>query len=179
MTSTDYTIAQKVIHWLMAILITLDLFVAQKFGDTMEAWDRLESRVDHGTLGSIVAILFIIRLYLRYRHGAPALPASMPSWQLRTARVGHGLLYFLIGFLIASGLATAINAASPVPLFGTFDITIGQLDETQFQFMRQFHELATNAVIAIVVIHVLAAIYHQWIVKDHLTMNMLKFWRRM
>ena len=53
----DYLRAQKVIHWLMAIVIMLDLNVAQKFGGNMELWDRLESRVDHATAGLIVTCL--------------------------------------------------------------------------------------------------------------------------
>lgn len=56
---TDYSIAQKSVHWLMATLIILDLFIAQKFGDPMEILDRIESRSDHGTLGAITAILFV------------------------------------------------------------------------------------------------------------------------
>ena len=42
----DYLRIQKIIHWLMAIIIMLDLNVAQKFGGEMELLDRLESRVD-------------------------------------------------------------------------------------------------------------------------------------
>ena len=38
----DYLKTQKIIHWLMAIIIMLDLNVAQKFGGNMELWDRLE-----------------------------------------------------------------------------------------------------------------------------------------
>ena len=60
----DYLRAQKVIHWLMAIVIMLDLNVAQKFGGDMELWDRLESRVDHATAGLIVTFLFILRIFL-------------------------------------------------------------------------------------------------------------------
>ena len=56
----DYTKTQKIIHWLMAIIIMLDLNVAQKFGGNMELWDRLESRADHATAGMIVTFLFII-----------------------------------------------------------------------------------------------------------------------
>ena len=74
----DYSVAQKAIHWVMAILITMDLFVAQKLGNVMEDWDRLESRVDHGSLGTIIGILFVTRLVLRFRTGAPPLPQGMP-----------------------------------------------------------------------------------------------------
>jgi cytochrome b561 len=58
----DYLKAQKIIHWLMAFVIMLDLNVAQKFGGDMELWDRLESRADHATcwLNSYLFIFFKI-----------------------------------------------------------------------------------------------------------------------
>jgi cytochrome b561 len=176
---TDYLVGQKIVHWLMALLLIMDLFVAQKFGGFLETWDRLESRADHGSLGTIVAVLFLIRLYYLFRYGPPPLPANMPSWQVKAARLGHGLLYFGIGFLIVSGLTTAANAASPVTLFGRFDITIGQTDETTFDFIRQFHEFTTEAVIVLIVIHVLAALHHHFVAKDDTTRRMLRFWKTM
>ena len=85
----DYHRIQKVIHWLMAIIIMLDLNVAQKFGGEMELLDRLDSRVDHATAGLIVTFLFILRLFIRYKYGAPALPSTMPQWQVIGAKIGH------------------------------------------------------------------------------------------
>ena len=142
--SGDYTIGQKIVHWLMSILIILDLFAAQKFGRVMADPDRLESRIDHASLGSIIAALFIIRLYLRFRHGAPPLPAGMPGWQRRAARLVHFALYFFIGFLILSGISTAINATAPIPLFGQFDIVLGQTDDATFDSLQ----FASGAVLA-------------------------------
>lgn len=63
----DYAVGQKIVHWLMAVFIMLDLFVAQKFGGVMTDVDRFDSRNDHSSLGTIVAALFIIRLYLRWK----------------------------------------------------------------------------------------------------------------
>ena len=83
----DYVKSQKIIHWMMAFLIMLDLVIAQKFGGEMELWDRLESRVDHATVGLIVTFLIIFRLFPRYRHGAPSLPTSMSKWQIRAANL--------------------------------------------------------------------------------------------
>lgn len=175
---TDYHVAQKVIHWLMSLIIMLDLVVAQKFGDLMEGWDRLESRSDHATLGTIVTILFVLRIVLRLRFGAPPLPDSMTPWQRRLAKVAHLAMYFAIGALIVTGLITASQAASPVTLFGTFDITTGQADESLFADLRVFHEFMTNAVIALIVLHVAAAGYHQLFLRDRVLINMLVFWRR-
>ena len=61
---SDYLISQKVIHWLMAFLIILDLNIAQKFGGEMELWDRLESRVDHATVGILVTVLFLSLIHI-------------------------------------------------------------------------------------------------------------------
>lgn len=177
MTRSDYTVAQKVVHWVMGLLVMLDLFIAQKFGREMELWDRLESRSDHGTVGTVVALLFIARLYLRYRHGAPPLPPGMMKWQVQAAKAGHFLLYFFIGVLILSGLTTAMNAADPVSLFGVFDITLGRDTEEVFQRVRPVHEFATNAVIALIVLHIGAALYHHFVAKDDSTRRMLRFWR--
>ena len=78
--------------------------------------------------------------------------------------------------MLCSGIATAVNAASPIRLFGQFDITIGRSDEGFLQKIRPIHEFATNAVIFLIVLHIIAAIYHHFIAKDDSTVRMLKFW---
>ena len=174
---TDYAVSQKIIHWLMAIFIMLDLFIAQKFGNEMELWDRLESRSDHASMGTIVTILFALRLVLRFKHGSPPLPADMSVGLARAAHIAHFLMYFFIGFLILTGIATAINASSPIELFGALDITRGQSGEDTFNFIRDFHEFSTNAVIALIGLHIIASLYHQFVARDDSTMKMLKFWK--
>ncbi|GAB5489737.1 MAG: cytochrome b [Parasphingorhabdus sp.] len=173
---SDYRVAQKVVHWLMAILIMLDLYIAQKFGGVMEDWDRFESRTDHASVGTIVTILFIIRIYLRWKHGAPPLPETMPRWQKWAAHFGHWGLYILIGCLIASGILSAINANSVIEPFGLFVLADGKGAEAGFLLFRQFHELVTDAIIALIGIHILAALYHLIFTSDRSTQRMLRFW---
>ena len=174
----DYLRIQKIIHWLMSILIMLDLVIAQKFGGDMELLDRLESRVDHATAGMIVAFLFILRIILRYRYGAPSLPSTMPVWQTYMAKAGHYGLYFLMGLLIISGITTANFTTDPIIVFGLINLSSEVNNVEMFNLIRGVHEFATNAIIALISIHILAAIYHHFIVKDDTTKNMLKFWTR-
>ena len=174
----DYLRIQKIIHWLMSILIMLDLVIAQKFGGDMELWDRLESRVDHATAGMIVAFLFILRIILRYRYGAPSLPSTMPVWQTYMAKAGHYGLYFLMGLLIISGITTANFTTDPIIVFGLINLSSEVNNVEMFSLIRGVHEFATNAIIALISIHILAAIYHHFIAKDDTTKNMLKFWTR-
>ena len=174
----DYLRIQKIIHWLMSILIMLDLVIAQKFGGDMELWDRLESRVDHATAGMIVAFLFILRIILRYRYGAPSLPSTMPVWQTYMAKAGHYGLYFLMGLLIISGITTANFTTDPIVVFGLINLSSEVNNVEMFNLIRGVHEFATNAIIALISIHILAAIYHHFIAKDDTTKNMLKFWTK-
>ena len=174
--SLDYSKAQKVIHWLMAIIIILDLNVAQKFGGNMELWDRLESRADHATAGMVVTFLFILRVILRYLYGAPKLPSSMPSWQVFSAKFGHYTLYLLMAGLIITGITMAGFASDPIVVFGV-DMAFFSHNKNNFHLIRSLHEFFTNAIILLIVVHICAAIYHHFLAKDDTTSNMLKFWK--
>ena len=95
---SDFLKSQKIIHWIMAIIIMLDLNIAQKFGGEMDILDRLESRIDHTSMGLIINFLLIFRVCLRYKYGYPGSHESMPSWQVSSANIGHyGLRLFMVG----------------------------------------------------------------------------------
>ena len=168
----DYLKSQKIIHWLMAIAIMIDLNVAQKFGGEMQLWDRLESRADHATMGLIITFLLI----LRYKYGAPSLPDSMSKWQVLAAQVGHYGLYILMGALVLTGIISATYASDPILVFNSYDLAFANHNNDVFKIVRGIHEFCTNAIIALIVIHILAAIYHHFVLKDSTTSNMTKFW---
>ena len=172
----DYLKSQKIIHWLMAIAIMIDLNVAQKFGGEMELWDRLESRADHATMGLIITFLLVLRIILRYKYGAPSLPSSMSKWQVLTAHIGHYGLYILMAVLVTTGIISATYASDPIIVFGSYDLAFASHNASFFEIVRGIHEFCTNAIIALIVIHILAAIYHHFVLKDSTTSNMSKFW---
>ena len=88
-TPSRYSSVAIILHWLIAIAIMLDLVIAQKFGGAMEDWDRFESRSDHASVGTLVAALFVVRLYLRLKHGAPSLPPEMSACQKLMAHLAR------------------------------------------------------------------------------------------
>ena len=122
---SDFLKSQKIIHWIMAIIIMLDLNIAQKFGGEMDILDRLESRIDHTSVGLFITFLFLLRVFLRYKYGSPGYPDSMSRWQVISAKVGHYGLYFLMGGLIVTGLLTARYATDPILAFNTLNLTMG------------------------------------------------------
>ena len=172
----DYLKSQKIIHWIMAFLIILDLNIAQKFGGEMELLDRLESRVDHATVGTIITFLFVLRLALRYFYGAPNLPSTMPKWQIYAAHIGHYGLYTLMGLLMITGFISASFASEPIIIFNNFNLAFAGHNDNLFMLFRGVHEFCTNAIIFLIIVHIVAALYHHFIAKDRTTIKMLKFW---
>ena len=172
----DYLKSQKIIHWLMAAAIMIDLNVAQKFVGEMQLLDRLESRADHATMGLIITFLLVLRIILRSRYGAPSLPNSMSKWQIIAAQAGHYGLYILMGTLVMTGIISAIYASDPILVFNSYDLAFANHNDNAFRIVRGIHEFCTNAIIALIFIHILAAIYHHFVLKDSTTSNMSKFW---
>ena len=129
----------------MAIAIMIDLRVAQKFGGEMELWDRLESRADHATMGLIITFLLFLRIFLRYRYGAPSLPSSMSKWQFFAVQVGHYGLYILMGALVLTGIVSATFASDPIMVFGSYDLAFANHNLNFFLIIRGIHEFCTNA----------------------------------
>lgn len=172
---SDYAITQKVLHWLMALLIMADLVVARRFGDELADWDRFASRSDHASVGMIVAVLLAIRLYFRWRYRAPALPETMPNWQQKLAYLAHWALYGLIGLLVVSGVIAAGAANSVIEPFGLFALNDGS--SGNFADLRQIHEAVIWAIMTLIAAHILAALVHLIWLRDNVTQSMLRFWR--
>jgi cytochrome b561 len=100
----------------------------------------------------------------------------MPKWQVISAKAGHYCLYILMGMLIVTGILSANYTADPIIVFGTLNLSSEVENIQMFNLIRGIHEFATNAIIALITIHILAALYHQFIAKDDTTLNMTKFW---
>ena len=159
-----YAKSQIVIHWLAAALILFLLvsgtFVLAELPNTPAKIGNLRI---HMILGALAGLLVITRIVLRRRLPAP--PAAMGEW---AARAGHLALTLVVLLLAFSGTMLALQS-------GTFDAVFGAgslpADFKEFT-PRQIHGLASRLTMGLIALHVLAALYHQFIVKDGLLARM-------
>ena len=110
---STYSAPQRILHWLMAILIFFNLL----FPDGMNAWRRLvrhgqvptpadvASANVHAYAGIAILLLAIVRLCLRLVSDVPALPDNQPAFLHYIANITHFLLYALIFAMPLSGMA--------------------------------------------------------------------------
>lgn len=174
-TKTKYDGVAKTIHWIVALF----MLVMLTFGWTLEDLPEGEHEatlVIHSSLGISVLILMLVRLYWRTGHPPPPLPADMPRWQTVAANASHHSLYAFAILQPILGIGQALFADFDVSPFGLGPLSIGA-NETLFGIFHALHGLNAILLIAIISIHVSAALYHHFVRRDTVLKRMLPYGR--
>ncbi|MDX8399961.1 MAG: cytochrome b [Gallionellaceae bacterium] len=176
---TRYSKTAVMLHWLMALLI----FVAFPLGMYMHGLRlspiKLQLYSYHKWLGVTVFAFAILRLAWRATHTPPALPAVLPHWQKVASQTTHYLLYVLIfvvplsGWLMSSakGFKTVWFGVLPLPDLLAKNKALGHL-------LTTVHESLNYILLALVVMHVAAALKHHFIDKDDVLKRMSPIGKR-
>ena len=78
----------------------------------------------------------------------------------------------LTGWLVVS------TGGSPICFFGWFQLPALTAEKHDFQeTMELVHETLFNVLVVVAVVHVAAALYHHWVLKDATLRRMLPFTR--
>jgi cytochrome b561 len=164
---TRYSRVAVILHWLIALLIIFLLFPGGDFMDVRRGQDLAGWQpTAHASLGSLVLLLTLLRIVWRARHRpAPHVP-PLPRWQSIAAETVHGLFYVLMLALPLTGLfalqhfgAERVNPEA-VTFFKTFSLySLPNLGG----WVEEAHELAGTAAKALLALHVLAALKHQFL----------------
>jgi cytochrome b561 len=169
-----YTRVAAALHWLVAALIAANVtlgLTAELFPD---AWVR--PMIDlHKSIGLTVLGLVLLRLLWRASHPAPELPVSYPWLERAGAHATHIALYVLILALPISGWlhdsAFKDAAAFPLRIFWVIPwFRIGAIEhldattkETAHSQFFALHAWSGYALYALVALHVLGALKHQFL----------------
>ena len=172
-----YSKTAKWLHWIMAVVLLFDLTVAQGFTD-MPASEKGEILMGHSSIGSILLLLVLFRLFWRYRNPSPALPSTLADWQRIASKASHHTLYTLMVIVPLTGFYIADYSPIAVMPFGSFVLGGEGFTEEGFLAVRNVHEIATQALIALIALHFGAALFHRLIQKDGVFQRMAPRFRR-
>lgn len=152
-----YSARQIRLHWMVAVLIVLQFVLHEPIA---EAWEGVEEGrspafnwlvFSHIVGGVLVLIFALWRLVLRQTRGVPPPPEAEPAPLRMAAHLGHLALYALMIAMPLSGMAA---------WFGGIEAA------------AEGHELLKVALLALVAVHVVAALWHQFWLKDGLMLRM-------
>ena len=163
------------LHWLMAFLI-IGMLIVGKYLHHLDQTDPLRFTLTqwHKTFGILILLLAVVRLLWRLTHRAPEHPANAPGWERFAANISHIALYALLfiapvtGWMMVSvsplNIDTYLFNVIPWPhLPWLQDLVNRESAEARF---RQSHVISTGALIALLLLHVGAALKHHFIDKD-------------
>lgn len=161
-----FTVLQRVLHWAMAICILAMLFIGVGMMSTIGP-TYIPLVATHKTLGVAILVLAAIRLVVRFRNGAPPLPADLPAPMKLAAALSHYALYGLMIGMPLLGLAMLATADYPIVLYGGITVP---------RFLPQsdlLHTLAWTAhrylafgFFALILAHLAAALFHALVRRD-------------
>lgn len=170
-----YTRTAIALHWLMALLMVCACGLGWVMTDIPGITPaKLRYYSWHKWLGVTVFALAVLRVLWRGTHRAPALPAGMPAWQRAAAHATHLLLYLLMFAVPLTGYLFSSAANVPVVYLGLvrLPMLIGP-DPVAKPVLRGLHVALNYTLAALVVLHVAAALKHQWQDRDGLLSRMI------
>ena len=172
-----YTRTAMWLHWLIALLIIINVTLALSVDALPEGWVR--PVIDtHKSIGITVLGLVLLRILWRIAHPPPPLPRSYPRWEKLSAHLAHALLYLLILALPLSGWlhdsAWKDAATHPMRLFNLFGFPrIGWVMHTDPVTKESLHTLFGKlhtwlgyALYVLFALHVVGALKHQFIDRE-------------
>jgi cytochrome b561 len=161
-----FTLPQRLLHWVMAVCILAMLFIGVGMVSTIEP-KYLTLVSIHKPLGIAILVLAIVRLVVRLRFGAPALPASMPEPMKLAAHLSHYAFYILMIGMPLIGWAMLSAAAYPVVLFpgASLPPILPQSDRLH-ALLWDAHYYLAFAFLALILAHLAAALFHALVRRD-------------
>lgn len=166
MTGQRFTPLQRLLHWLMAICILAMLFIGVGMVSIV-APKYLTLVSIHKPLGIAILVLALIRLAVRLRYGAPALPADLPEPMRLAAQLSHYALYILMIAMPLIGWAMLSAAAYPVVLYGGVTLpAIMPLSDSLHTLLWNAHFYLAFLFFALILIHFAAALFHAMVRRD-------------
>ena len=164
-----YSLVAMAFHWILAILIGLN-FMGAWLSEDLPKVERVQAMAGHKAMGITILLLTVLRILWRATRRPPDLLDSLKAWEIALAKVVHGLAY---GFMLAVPLAgwalhSAAAGGGAVDVFGFFAmpaLPVGT-DRLAQGLFHELHETFATVLLALIVLHVLAAAKHIAIDRD-------------
>jgi cytochrome b561 len=171
-------------HWTVAALIFANILIAWQF-----SWVRGPLRdvafQTHKSIGITVLLLSVLRIMWRAVSTLPPFPETMRNWEMFASKVVERGFYFIMLALPLTGwaLVSASDLKIPIVLFGVMhwpDLPIlgtlpFDLKLSVYSASVEAHHALAKLTYALIALHVLAALRHQFIKRNYILARMIPF----
>lgn len=166
----------KLLHWLSFILIVA-AYASMEFKGIFERGSepRELMKASHYLFGLAILFLTIPRLLNRYWQPYPVIEPTPPVWQHKLAALTHLLIYGFLLLMPLLGWLLLSAEGKQLVFFGLQLPALVAANKEQAEWFEFCHETLATAGYFLIGLHIVAALYHQHIVRDNTLQRML--WR--
>lgn len=180
--------AARLFHWLtvllVAIQVTIGLYMTYRAYEMtyVDAEGTLKTGLfdgvtnqlydSHKLLGITILVVVLLRLLYRFANGAPPYDASAPQGLVRLGQFNHWLMYLLL-VAVPIGGYIGISYFGALEPFGIRLPAATVKDEKFAETVFWWHGTAALTLLGLITLHILGAIYHRGVRKDHVVDRML------
>jgi cytochrome b561 len=168
-----YKPAARFLHWLMALLVIATIpigVVMVQQGLTRGVQDTLF--ILHKNGGVLILLLLLVRIGYRIANPPPPLPAHVPHSQRLMAEAVHLALYALLLVMAVSGFVRVSAGGFPIEALDALGVPRLPKSETVAGFAKAVHAYARFALVALILAHIGAALFHGLVKKDGILARM-------
>lgn len=162
------------LHWVLA----MGLFYQLGLGLWMEdipkdppgiraEWFNL-----HKSIGICLGLLILWRLGWRITHSVPAPPIGNTEFQNKLSQWAHRILYLCMAVLPLSGFMGSNFSQYPIKFFGLVLPKLWDPSPEGKELFSEIHEVTAFVMMIIIILHISAAVWHQWVKRDGLLSRM-------
>lgn len=171
-TQTEYGYASIFFHWLTAFSIFALFALGYYMVDLTyyHTWYKTAPAL-HKSIGILLFILMVLRLFWRTKQVTPDHLTSHSNFERKAGKLIHSTLYALIFMVMLSGYLISTADGRGIEVFELFVIPgFGSFFENQEDLAGLVHKWLAYGLIALALLHTLAALKHHFIDKDN-TLN--------
>ena len=164
----------QVLHWLTLILIVFTVALVLIRDEIEGKTIRLALINNHRSVGVLILVLLIVRVIAKF-----VIRKKIPDHGLTpildlAAKFHHLLMYLVLLSLPLLGWAQTSAAGKTVSIFGWINLPSIVKEDSDFsETLADYHQNAAWLLLALVLVHVIAALWHHFIRKDNVLKSML------
>ena len=170
-TLTEYGLISKLLHWVSALLLIIQIPLGFYLVDLDFGPDRLSIENIHIVIGLSIFYLVILRLIIKIINPTPKLEPSIFKGQRILALLNHVLLYVTILSITISGVFKKLFNGETLIIFFK-KIKINDNFE-QAELFYEIHVLSNYLMIGLIALHISAVIIHKFFFNENLLKKIL------
>jgi cytochrome b561 len=175
-TQTSYGSVAKLLHWAVVLLIIAQFILGIIADDLPNGIRKLEILAWHKSGGMLILLLALGRIGWRLVNPPPPQLTSYPHWQQVIAKTTHVVLYILILVQPVTGWMMSSAKNYPVSFYNLFQWPdLVQPNEALSEYLEGVHKALAITLLVVASVHIAAALYHHFWLKDDVLRRMLPF----